>query len=416
MTAPLQLAVVAADLSQRGGAEAVAVWTALGLARRGHAVALYTAAFRPELWPELAEAEALVRLVPAVPQAGHLQRARNLARELRHELDRWPLVYAHGDLALWWTAHTRAPVVWLCHEPPRRLYAPVTDAWLERARHRDGADRDHPALAALQAQSTAPLRDPRRALRRWRERRHDRRCARRARHVFVNSSCSAQAFARVYRRSPEVLDLGVPAPAPHPACAERRGLAVISGGNPNKNLHGVLAAAAELARRRALPDLTWHVWGPGTDAPPFRARLADRGLQERVLLHGFLSNPEADVRLRGSRALLYLPLCEPFGLATVEALLRDTPVVASDHGGPAEVLARCGGGILVDPLRPERVAEALQRTLGDPARESALRSAARQASGNARRLFDPELYLQRTEARLRALLGRCAPAQLSSPA
>jgi glycosyltransferase involved in cell wall biosynthesis len=39
---------------------------------------------------------------------------------------------------------------------------------------------------------------------------------------------------------------------------------------------------------------------------------------------------------------------EPFGIALIEAMATERPVVASNHGGPAEILAH-GGGLLVAP-------------------------------------------------------------------
>jgi len=65
---------------------------------------------------------------------------------------------------------------------------------------------------------------------------------------------------------------------------------------------------------------------------------------------------------------------EPFGLAMTEALACGVPVVATDHGGPAEVL---GGhpelGRLVPPGDRQALAEAIE-ALADPARNPAVPS------------------------------------------
>ena len=56
-------------------------------------------------------------------------------------------------------------------------------------------------------------------------------------------------------------------------------------------------------------------------------------------------------------------LTEPFGLTLLEAAATGLPVVATDDGGPAEILAACEHGLLADPLDPAvfgaRMAEAL---------------------------------------------------------
>jgi sucrose-phosphate synthase len=44
---------------------------------------------------------------------------------------------------------------------------------------------------------------------------------------------------------------------------------------------------------------------------------------------------------------------EPFGLTLLEAAASGLPVVATNDGGPREIVARCRNGVLVDPLAPE---------------------------------------------------------------
>ncbi len=68
---------------------------------------------------------------------------------------------------------------------------------------------------------------------------------------------------------------------------------------------------------------------------------------------------------------------EPFGLAMVEALACGVPVIATDHGGPAEVLGgRPDRGRLVPPRDREALAAAIEE-LADPARNAAVPSSTR---------------------------------------
>jgi glycosyltransferase involved in cell wall biosynthesis len=55
---------------------------------------------------------------------------------------------------------------------------------------------------------------------------------------------------------------------------------------------------------------------------------------------------------------------EPFGRAVIEAMAMARPVVASDHGGPPEILS-AGGGLLVPPGEPLPLAAALGQLLDD---------------------------------------------------
>ena len=58
-------------------------------------------------------------------------------------------------------------------------------------------------------------------------------------------------------------------------------------------------------------------------------------------------------------------LTEPFGLTLLEAAACGLPVVATEDGGPRDIVANCGNGHLVDPLDKEVMAETILRTIED---------------------------------------------------
>ncbi|GAB4265921.1 MAG: HAD-IIB family hydrolase [Methylomicrobium sp.] len=52
-------------------------------------------------------------------------------------------------------------------------------------------------------------------------------------------------------------------------------------------------------------------------------------------------------------------LTEPFGLTLLEAAACGLPLVATENGGPVDIIGSCHNGILVDPLDTDAIAEAL---------------------------------------------------------
>ena len=60
-------------------------------------------------------------------------------------------------------------------------------------------------------------------------------------------------------------------------------------------------------------------------------------------------------------------LNEPFGLTLLEASSAGLPLVATDSGGPNDIVETCGNGILVDPRSPSAIAAACLRLLTEPA-------------------------------------------------
>lgn len=52
-------------------------------------------------------------------------------------------------------------------------------------------------------------------------------------------------------------------------------------------------------------------------------------------------------------------LTEPFGLTLIEAAASGLPIVATEDGGPRDIIGNCENGFLVDPLEPSSITEAL---------------------------------------------------------
>lgn len=60
-------------------------------------------------------------------------------------------------------------------------------------------------------------------------------------------------------------------------------------------------------------------------------------------------------------------LTEPFGLTLIEAAACGLPIVATEDGGPVDIIGNCHNGLLIDPLEPDAIARALLALLEDKA-------------------------------------------------
>ena len=59
-------------------------------------------------------------------------------------------------------------------------------------------------------------------------------------------------------------------------------------------------------------------------------------------------------------------LTEPFGLTLLEAAASGLPIVATNDGGPRDIIGNCKNGLLIDPLDGDAIEKALLRTLTEP--------------------------------------------------
>jgi len=101
-----------------------------------------------------------------------------------------------------------------------------------------------------------------------------------------------------------------------------------------------------------------------------RALAVERGVAERVL---WLGEREDVAELIAALDLLLVPSWEePFGRAVTEAMALEVPVLATEIGGPAEILAGGQGGILLPPREPVAWARAAAELAGDPSRRASL--------------------------------------------
>jgi len=67
--------------------------------------------------------------------------------------------------------------------------------------------------------------------------------------------------------------------------------------------------------------------------------------------------------VQGKGVFINPALTEPFGLTLLEAGATGLPIVATNDGGPRDIISNCDNGLLIDPLDGEAIEKALLRVL-----------------------------------------------------
>jgi glycosyltransferase involved in cell wall biosynthesis len=126
---------------------------------------------------------------------------------------------------------------------------------------------------------------------------------------------------------------------------------------------------------------TLHFFGDGPEQARLERAASAWNLEHRVRFEGWVSRPALLSRLATAGALIHPAVHEEAGLCIAEALSLGTPVVALDHGGPAQIVAQWRGtrSALISPSNPEvtarRIAVAVDAALSEepPTRQEPLR-------------------------------------------
>ena len=151
-------------------------------------------------------------------------------------------------------------------------------------------------------------------------------------------------------------------------------------------------------------DARLDVYGRGEDRDAVLELVRRHGLGEHVALHGQVDDPWA-----GSLAntvLVHPARRDGFGFVVLEAVASGVPVVLFEGvGGPEEVVAATGGGVVVGERDPARMAAAVAALVADPA---ALTDRMRAARQDARTRYGADAMVRGYEDAIGRLLAEAA--------
>jgi len=151
----------------------------------------------------------------------------------------------------------------------------------------------------------------------------------------------------------------------------------ISRADPRKNIPTLIRAFGENAELREMANLV-IVAGNRDDVREMESGTREvleemLYLVDRYDLYGKVAYPKHHtpeevpelyrIAARTRGVFVNPALTEPFGLTLLEAAASGLPIVATDDGGPQDILDACKNGLLVDPLDPGAIGEALVTAL-----------------------------------------------------
>ena len=139
--------------------------------------------------------------------------------------------------------------------------------------------------------------------------------------------------------------------------------------NPCKG-HSTLIRAVAVLRDRGV-DVRLDIAGAhdssnGSYLQQMEALIHDLQLQEAVSLLGAVTEEAVQEHLEAAHVFALASLHEPLGVAYMEAMAMEVPVVGTLGGGVTELIEDGRDGVLVTPERPRELADAIQHIASNP--------------------------------------------------
>jgi glycosyltransferase involved in cell wall biosynthesis len=178
----------------------------------------------------------------------------------------------------------------------------------------------------------------------------------------------------------------------------RRYILFVGTLEPRKNVKTLLQAFAQVIAEMPQDDLALVITGGnGWGREDYVAIVNALKIQDRVCFTGFVEDDHLPDLYRGALLFVYPSLYEGFGLPVLEAMACGTPAITSNRTSLPEVAG--DAALLVDPTRPEALAEAMTSIMSDGELRQRLR-----AKGLARaRAFTWDAVAEQTVAIYRAV-------------
>ena len=130
-----------------------------------------------------------------------------------------------------------------------------------------------------------------------------------------------------------------------------------------KGAHLIVEAAPRVLAQ--MPNVKFIIAGTGSMVEQLKRRARELGVSDKVIVAGFISDPDRNRLLKVADAAVFPSLYEPFGIVALEAMAARCPVIVSQVGGLKEVVKHDVTGVTIYPDDAGSLGWGVLHTLGD---------------------------------------------------
>ncbi len=130
-----------------------------------------------------------------------------------------------------------------------------------------------------------------------------------------------------------------------------------------KGLEYFIEAIKSLRAEPAVADAAFVIIGNGPEREKLELQIKESGIKNKIFLAGKL--PDARKYLAAFDIFVLSSVKEGFPWALLEAMAAKLPVVATNVGAVPEIIEDSKNGFLVEPRKPELIAQKIRELIGD---------------------------------------------------
>ncbi|MDD5491119.1 MAG: glycosyltransferase family 4 protein [bacterium] len=397
----MKLAIVHPDFKIKGGAENVIFWLCQELSQKsGWEVTVFSVDFAE--WKDKLSSISGLRIdtidIPAWAKNSRLLKLYFAGKSLSRKLDGFDLINPHNYPASLWVglANIRRGkelprIIWSCNEPARFLYQRTCNIYTPPNLQVEFSDLDKDLRIKLSSKIKFALK----AIYKPLLRRLDKKAVSTFHGILALSNTVSRQVREIYPGSNVTtcyLGVKISDLPSQTNIANSNQIITVSRLESCKNIQNVILAIALLKSHDRLGSLSYAIIGHGPLAAYLRALIGKYRLEKEIKLCGYVSQHELLKYYQQCSGIIYIPYDEPFGLPYLEAALFSKPAIASNHGGPSELVVDGETGFLVDPGNISQIADKIARLHADPKKTTQM---GEQARSRVVDLFLWEKYVER---------------------
>ncbi|MEE3078194.1 MAG: glycosyltransferase family 4 protein [Bdellovibrionota bacterium] len=152
----------------------------------------------------------------------------------------------------------------------------------------------------------------------------------------------------------------------------------------------LIKAFAIVKRNNPTKNLYLNLYGKGKDLGKFKNLVSRLNLTDTVFFKGFIKNTEVRKAYNKMDLAVFPSRSESFGVSVIEAMACEVPVIVSNVGGLAEVVAE--NGIILNSNDEKEISNEIQRIIENP---KAIETKIKAARSRVERNFSWEVCVER---------------------